>query len=60
MYIRNCLTSMYGMTCYEHISLIESFKTYLIFRAFEYIVRETIKEIDTKLVIQSLEGISFS
>lgn len=60
MYIRNCITSMYGTTCYEHISLIESSKTYLIFRAFEYIVRETIKEIDTKLVIQSLDQIAFS
>ena len=60
MYIRNCITSMYGVTCHEHISIVDSFKNYLIFRALEYIIRESFKEIDTKLIIQSLDGIAFS
>ena len=60
MHMRNCITSVSGITCYEHISIPESFKTYFIFRTFEYIIRESLKGIDTKLVLQSLDGLPFS
>ena len=60
MHMRNCITTVSGMTCYEHISFVESFKTYMIFRMFEYIIKESFKDINTKLVMQSLDGIAFS
>ena len=60
MRVQHCITSIHGITCYESFRLLDSFKSYIVIRIFEYIIKETMIQVDKKLVMESIDGVSFT